>query len=181
MPIDALDLKLIRCLQDNPRAPYSTVARLTGVSETTVKRRVDDLIADQIIRPVMVANMYRLGYRTRAFIGLKVDLRQMMNIVTQLRSYPETTSVTITAGRHNVTCFVVLQTLDSLTRFMLERIAPLDGILDTEITVVPRVVKVFADWKVPEDAFIEDEDVSSEDDTLVTSDGVWNLPPDSGI
>lgn len=180
MAIDALDLKLIRCLQDNPRAPYSTIARLTGVSETTVKRRVDDLIAQQIIRPVMVANMYRLGYRTRAFIGLKVDLKHMMNIVQALRTMPETTSVTITAGRHNVTCFVVLQTLDSLTRFMLERIAPLEGVLDTEITVVPRVAKVFADWKLPEDAFDAEEEVGVEDEVMTMGDGVWDFP-DSGI
>src|SRR5687767_1657877 len=120
--IDRLDLRLIRCLQDNPRAPYSTIARLLGVSETTVKRRVDDLIANRVIQPAMIPNMYRLGYRTRARIGLKVELERMTTIAEELRAFPETTGVEITVGRYHITCFVVMQSLDALTRFMVERV-----------------------------------------------------------
>ena len=42
--VDATDFRLIRCLQENPRASYATIARITGLSETTVRRRVDALI-----------------------------------------------------------------------------------------------------------------------------------------
>lgn len=164
--IDLVDLRLIRCLQDNPRAPYSTIARLVGVSETTVKRRVDDLIANRIIQPAMIANMYRLGYRTRATIGLNVDLTRMMDIAEELRLFPETTSVTLTAGRFNITCFVVMRTLEELTRFTIERLAPIEGVHNVEIMVVPRVLKVFADWRIPIDEIHDPEDIAVEDITL---------------
>ena len=166
--IDRLDLRLIRCLQDNPRAPYSTVARLVGVSETTVKRRVDDLIANRVIQPAMIPNIFRLGYRTRARIGLKVELDRMMAIAEELRGFSETTGVEIAVGRFNITCFVVVQSLDALMRFMVERIAPLDGVRDVEVMVVPRVLKVFADWRVPDELLLEPDDLASEDTILTT-------------
>lgn len=164
--LDALDLRLIRCLQDNPRAPYSTIARITGVSETTVKRRVDDLIANNVIQPAMIANMYRLGYRTRAWLCLKVDLDRMLPIAQELSSLPETTGVTIASGRFNVTAFIVTKSLDSLTSFLAERVAPIDGIRDFEVMIVPRVLKVFNDWRVPDELVHEAEDITSEDGTL---------------
>lgn len=172
--LDALDLRLIRFLQDNPRAPYSTIARLSGVHETTVKRRVDDLIARRIIQPAMIPNIYRLGYRTRATIMLKVDLQHMNAIAEQLRSYPETAFVAIAAGRYNVSCFVVVQSLSALTRFLVERIAPLEGVRDTEVAVVPRVLKAFADWRIPIEELMNG-DTPSED--LEREDEAWELDP----
>lgn len=164
--IDSLDLRIIRCLQDNPRAPYSTIARLIGVSETTIKRRVDDLIESRVIQPAIIPNMYRLGFRTRARIGFKVDLEHLLDVAEQLRTFPETTGVEITFGRFNVTCFVVMQSMEALTRFMVERIPSIEGIRDCEMMVVPRVLKVFADWRVPDELLLESEDIASEDTTL---------------
>lgn len=164
--VDKIDLRIIRCMQDNPRAPYSTIARLIGVSETTIKRRIDDLIENRVMQPVIVPNMYRLGYRTRARLGFKVELDRMLEVAEALRDFPETTGVEISMGRFNVTCFVVMQSQEALTRFLVERIAPIKGIRDHEVMVVPRVLKVFADWRVPDDLLIESEDIASEDSTL---------------
>jgi Lrp/AsnC family transcriptional regulator, regulator for asnA, asnC and gidA len=166
--VDDIDLRIIRCLQDDPRAPYATVARLTGVSETTVKRRVDDLIARRIIRPAMIANIYRLGYRTRATIGLKVELKHMVAVAEALRALPETAYVAFTSGEYNVTCLVAVQSLEALTRFMLEEIAPIEGITETQVMVVPRILKSFADWRVPTALQPEPDDAAIEDDALTT-------------
>jgi hypothetical protein len=90
----------------------------------------------------------------------------MLEVAETLRDFPETTGVEISMGRFNVTCFVVMQSQEALTRFLVERIAPIKGIRDHEVMVVPRVLKVFADWRVPDDLLIESEDIASEDSTL---------------
>lgn len=160
--VDAVDLRIIRCLQDDPRLPYSTIARIVGVSETTVKRRVDDLLSKRIVRPAMIPNLYRLGYHSRAWIGLTVDLNRIMEIAEKLRNYPDITSVTITAGRFNIVCFAVLESIESLPQFLGDRIAPIDGVRDVEVLVVPRVLKAFADWRVPDELIHEVEDTVPE-------------------
>jgi DNA-binding Lrp family transcriptional regulator len=169
--VDSIDLKIIRCLQDDPRAAYSTIARLVDVSETTAKRRVEDLIARRIIRPAMIANIYRLGYRTRATIGLKVSPNRIVQVAEELRSLPETAYVAFTSGEHNVTCLVAVQSLDALTRFMIETIATIDGINETHVMVVPRIIKSFADWRVPLELLLDDDDSSGEDEALAIGEG----------
>lgn len=153
--IDLIDLRLIRYLQDHPRASYSMIARETEVSETTVRRRVEQLTESRMITHAVFPNVYRLGYRTRATIALKTDLNRMVEIAKTIRDMPEVAFVSLTTGRWDLTFFVVLPSLDELIRFMVERIAPIEGILASETFVTPRVLKVFADWRVPVDELID--------------------------
>ena len=161
--IDRVDLRLIRYLQDHPRASYSMVARETGVSETTVRRRVEQLTESRVITHAVIPNIYRLGYRTRATIALKVELGRMVEIAETIRAMPEVAFVSLTTGRWDLTFFVVLPSLDALMHFMIERISPIPGIRESETLVTPRVLKVFADWRVPVDALLDNHDPASED------------------
>lgn len=147
--VDGVDLRLIRCLQENPRASYAEIARLTGVSDTTVRRRVESLIEAGVVTPAMLPDLYLLGYRTSAMVCLKTDLARMIAIAEEIRTFPEVTMVALTMGRYDILFFVAQPTLDDLTQFMVERIAPIPGILETETLVTPRVLKVLGDWRVP--------------------------------
>lgn len=155
--LDELDLKLIRILQDNPRAPYSTIARLSDVHESTVKRRIDDLLAREIILPAMIANIHQLGYRTRATIMLKVDVNCMSEVAERIRDFSETAYVSIAAGRYNVSCMVVVRTLEDLNTFLSDRIGPLPGVNDVEVVVNTRVLKAFANWRLPVDELLNED------------------------
>lgn len=147
--VDDLDLRLIRCLQDNPRAPYAAIGRLTGVSETTAKRRVDDLIARGIIQPAIIANIASVGYPLRAYVYLKVQAIYLREVAQTLCDYPETSSVAIVTGRYNIACLVALHEVQDLTTFMIDRIASLPGILDAETVVCSEMLKMFSDWRLP--------------------------------
>lgn len=147
--VDALDLRLIRCLQDNPRAPYAAIGRLTGVSETTAKRRVDDLIARGVIQPAMIAKLDLVGYQLRAYVYLKVQAKHLREVAQALCNYQETSSVAIVTGRYNIVCLLALRDIHDLTRVMTERIGSLPGILDTETVVCSDMLKMFADWRLP--------------------------------
>lgn len=176
--IDLVDLRLIRYLQDHPRASYSMISRETGVSESTVRRRIEQLTETRMITSAVIPNVYRLGYRARATVALRVELGQMMQIAETLRMMPEVGFVSITTGRWDLTFFVILPSLESLTDFMIERIAPIPGIRDSETLVTPRVLKVFADWRVPVDTIIDQHNSSSKDGSMGLS-KIW-LPHDEG-
>lgn len=169
--LDELDLKLIRILQDNPRAPYSTIARLSDVHESTVKRRIDDLIARQIIFPAMIANIYELGYRTRATIMLKVEVNHMTEVAESIRDFPETAYVSIAAGRYNISCMIVVRTLEDLNTFLAERIGSLEGVNDVEVVVNTRVLKAFANWRLPIDELLGAEALDAE--AVLPEDFTW--------
>lgn len=152
MSIDNLDRKLIRCLQDHPRAAYATIARETGVSETTVKRRVESLINAGTITPAMIPDIYRLGYRTSAFVGLTVDLVELDAIAEQLTAFPEIVLVAPTMGRFDLMIFIAESSLDDLTRLISRQVAAIPGVRSTETLVTPRIFKAIYNWRLPEDA-----------------------------
>lgn len=159
--VDELDLKLIRILQDNPRAPYSTIARLSDVHESTVKRRIDDLIAREIIFPAMIANVQALGYGTRATIMLKVDVKHLNEVAERISEFPETAYVSIAAGRFNINCLIAVPALEDLNVFLTDRIGSLEGVNDVEVVVNTRVLKAFANWRLPIDQLLDSKGISS--------------------
>lgn len=161
--ISSIDLELIRCLQDNPRASYAQISRITGVSETTTRRRIDALIESHVITPSIQPNLHLLGYQTSAMVGLKTELDQMDAIARKIRDFPEVTFVGLTTGRFDVMFFVAQSSLAALTDFMVERIAPIDGIKQTETLVTPRVLKVLGDWRVPVDQQLDDTKLDTDD------------------
>ncbi len=155
--VDDLDLRLIRCLQEDPRAAYAKIAREVNVSETTVRRRVEGLLASRAITLAMLPDLYTLGYRASAMVGVKADLERVMMIAKEIRSFPEVTMVALILGRYDILFFVAERSLDDLTRFMTEQIAPITGIRSTETLVAPRVLKVLGDWRIPADGAPRDE------------------------
>ena len=151
--VDDLDRFLIRCLQDDPRATYATIARMTDVSETTVKRRIEALMEGGVITTAVFPNPRLLGYQVQASIGISVELTKVETIAFTVRDFPEVAYVAMALGRYDLLVYVVVPTVSDLTRFMMERIAPIPGIKDTETVITPRVYKAFANWRVPIDGF----------------------------
>ncbi|MDQ2787731.1 MAG: Lrp/AsnC family transcriptional regulator [Chloroflexota bacterium] len=168
--VDDIDLQLIRCLQEDPRAAYAKIARTVNVSETTVRRRVDGLLASRAITLAMLPDLYTLGYRASAMVGVKADLARVMAIADTIRSFPEVTMVALILGRYDILFFVAERSLDDLTRFMTEQIAPIRGIRSTETLVAPRVLKVLGDWRIPTNDAPRDDRAIAPDGAAEASD-----------
>ena len=158
MEIDQLDRQLIRCLQENPRERYAVIARQLGTSESTVKRRIETLFESGAIVMSVLPDLYALGFRTSAVIGLKANLDESRRIAKELTMLPEVTYVALTTGRYDIVFHAAARALDELQDFLADRIAPMKGIRDTEIMVMPRMLKGMRDWKLPIDDFELDHD-----------------------
>lgn len=151
MAVDETDLRLIRCLQDNPRATYSSISRITDVSETTVKRRIEALFASGVISTAVFPNPRRLGYDTQAIVGLDVDPNKLDDITSALRKMKEVAFVSVTLGRFDVAIYLVVPTMNDLVNVVTKQIAVIPGVLDTDTIISARVSKAFANWRVPLD------------------------------
>ena len=69
--MDSLDYKIIDQLRQNARAGYGNIGEIIGLSASAVKRRVDRLVADKVIRGFTVQvdpNVDGLG--TEAYVEL---------------------------------------------------------------------------------------------------------------
>jgi Lrp/AsnC family transcriptional regulator for asnA, asnC and gidA len=153
--LDRIDLQIIRYLQDAPRASYATIARDLGVvSDATVKRRIDQLIADGVIVPAMIPDLYRLGFGSLALLGLRIDLARLDDIAETLCAYPETTWIVGTVGKFDLIVFVASQSVEELLHFTGQRVATIPGVRNVDTLIAPRLFKQLRDWRVPLDTVL---------------------------
>jgi Lrp/AsnC family transcriptional regulator for asnA, asnC and gidA len=155
--VNKVDLQLIACLQQDPRASYATISREIGLSESTVKRRIESLLESGTITLTMIPNFARIGYVSMAFVGLTIDPARTASVAETLVGYPEVTFVTVTLGRYDVVVFVVERSLNRLAEVIMNRIALIDGVRKTETIVAPGVRKAIEDWKIPLDSLAMNE------------------------
>ena len=82
--MDELDRKIIQILQENGRASNARIARDVGVSEGTVRRRLQSLLQEGIIKVVALPDPEVLGYNTEALVGIQVDPDKIDEVARQL-------------------------------------------------------------------------------------------------
>ncbi|MDQ4045289.1 MAG: Lrp/AsnC family transcriptional regulator [Chloroflexota bacterium] len=152
MAVDAVDRQLIRLLQEHPRASYAEIARLVDISESTVRRRIEQLYASGVISATVLADVWQLGYRAICLIGIKADLNHVEEIAAHLRDCDAVTMVLVTLGGFDLFIAVAMANVEDIYPFLREHIAPLPGVRDVETFVSTSSVKLFRDWRVPPDA-----------------------------
>lgn len=136
MSFDVLDMKIIQALTEDARSTYRAIAEEAGVSEATVKNRIDSLKEKGIIsRFTTVLDYYKLGRAIKAFIGLKIQPAKLQTIVDDLKEHPDVHVLYRTSGDVDLFLEVILEKMEDLNSF-LERELAFDGVLGTVVTIV---------------------------------------------
>ena len=71
--LDNLNGQIIDILKADGRASNASIARSLGVSEGTIRRRLNMLIEGDIVNVNVSLNPGKLGFYTEAIIGVQVD------------------------------------------------------------------------------------------------------------
>ncbi len=148
-PPDEFDRKIIALLQQDGRLSNVEVARSLGLTEGTVRKRLDRLLSDGIIRIMAVADPGTLGLTASVVIGIQTDLGQINEVAQRLAALPEVHCVNIVTGTYDVMIEAVLPTGEHLLSFLIDKLATIPGVKRTETSHVLQVVKRACDWTVP--------------------------------
>ena len=139
--MDALDHKLIELLQVNGRVANAAIAREIGVSEGTVRRRLQRLMKEKIIRVVGVPDLQKMGLNMVALVGIQVDLDKMDSVATDLAQLPEVQYVSLTTGSYDIFIWVAMSSSKDLGQFLRKKVGATEGIRRTETFVHVDIVK----------------------------------------
>jgi len=148
--MDRLDRQIVDLLRENGRRSNVDIARNLGVSEGTIRKRVDRLVGAGALKIVGVADPEAVGLTVRTLILLNVELAQMAQVGRQLSAMPEVMSVYCVTGEHDLVVEAVFESDDELMRFLTERVAAIPGVLDSKTCHVPQVIKHAHEWALPE-------------------------------
>jgi Lrp/AsnC family transcriptional regulator for asnA, asnC and gidA len=147
--LDELDLKIVGVLQENARIPNAEVARIVGSTEPTVRRRIDRLVAQNVIKIVAVATPLQLGYNVIAILGMQIDHSRLDSVEKALAAMPEVRFAGVTLGSYDVVAEVWFHGTDELLDFLHGKLSQIEGIHRIESLQVAKMVKYAYDWSAP--------------------------------
>jgi len=100
--LDQLDRRIIDALQTDGRRSNTAIARTLGVTETTVRYRIERLISDGFIRITAVVDPRKTAYKVDAVIWFRVKPGRALSIGERLARYPNIAYVSHLAGRYDL-------------------------------------------------------------------------------
>lgn len=147
--MDQTDRQIIELLKENSRRSNVEIARSLGISEGTVRKRIDRLVDDSTVQLVGLVDPVKVGFRTRAMLFLTVELAQVGYVGRVLCEMPEVLSVRCTTGEYDLVAEGVFFSDEHLMSFLTDRVASIPGVVGSKTAHVPRVLKQEHEWSVP--------------------------------
>lgn len=138
MKLDAVDLELLRLLQENARIPYSEVASKLKISRPTAKSRIERLKNRGIIKKfTIIVDRDAIIQNIVVLIHMSAD--NVGEVATALAGMNEVLEVYEVMGERNLACKAIVQTLDEL-KTLMEKINSLN-VKDLRASVVLKTLK----------------------------------------
>jgi Lrp/AsnC family transcriptional regulator for asnA, asnC and gidA len=147
--LDATDIAILRRLQDQGRTPTAQIARRLGLSEPTVRKRIDRMFQDEIIKVVAVLNPRKTGYASDVLVGIRVEPGKIREVGQALSRLDHVVYLGYTTGRYDILVEMLFRDDERLFHFLEEELPSLHGIVSTETSHVLHAEKINYDWKLP--------------------------------
>ena len=140
--------ELLRLLQTNALESRENLARLLGLPEAEVTRRIADYEKRGVIRGYQaILNEDQLELdKVTAVIEVKVTPQReggFDTIAQRISRFPEVRSAYLMSGTYDLLLFVEGRTLREVAAFVSERLSPLEGVLSTSTHFMLKTYKRF--------------------------------------
>ncbi|MFC6671203.1 Lrp/AsnC family transcriptional regulator [Marinobacterium aestuariivivens] len=153
--LDKTDRRMLRELQRNGRISNQELAERTSLSPAPCWRRLKKLEESGVIdRYVALLDGRKLGMRTMAFIQLSLLDHSDGNIAaidTFVEESPEIVECYAITGTEDFLLRVVVEDVEALERFMMQKLLKLKGVKSTNSSLVLRQKKYTTELPIPGD------------------------------
>ena len=140
--IDLIDRNILAILKQDARTSYRQIADDIGKTEATVRRRVNRLIEEKIIRKfTIVLDEKKLDNPTKATIKIQPDLNRIKEITKKLIEIKEITDIFRLSGDCGLFIKVELPSLEHLDPLIEDKISQIPGVLIKETCFITKEVK----------------------------------------
>jgi Lrp/AsnC family transcriptional regulator for asnA, asnC and gidA len=139
--LDNTDRRIVMVLQEDGTMPRAEVGRRVGLSEAAVRKRVERLLHEGVIRIVAIPDPKKVGLNTIAIIGIRVTPGRATQVVEKLMALKSVRWVGYTTGEYDVIVEVMLSTPQQLLKYLNDDIGAIDGINATETSIVLEIAK----------------------------------------
>ena len=170
--LDDVDRHIMKLLRHDGRLSYAHIARTVGLSEPTVRKRIDRLVhAGAIINAARI-NPAPIGFPIDAMIGINVVRGKVKEVGRKLAEMENVAYVAYVAGNFDIIIEAFLPHTEGLFKFLNEDLEKIDGIAGTQTWNVLRTEKFFYNWEGEDVSLVrasEEDGAGADDDAAPTS------------
>jgi Lrp/AsnC family transcriptional regulator, regulator for asnA, asnC and gidA len=148
--VDDTDRRIIACLQESAAQTNTEIAARLGVSESTVRKRRNRLLADDLVKVVAITDPFKIGYPVVAIIGISCSPSDLADVERSLAEIEAFRFIGLTTGAYDFMTEAWFVSFDDLRDFVTQRIAAIPGIQRMEVAHVMKMVRYVYDWGRPQ-------------------------------
>lgn len=130
--LDVTDFEIIRLLQANGRESYTNIATKLGVSDGTVRYRVERMMEAGYLRITASVDPLFFEETLTAIIGVNLEGRANEGIMERIGDLRGVQSVINVTGRYDLLVEVFATSRKDLRRFLVDDLSALGGVVSTE-------------------------------------------------
>ena len=139
--LDDTDRAILDALQKDGRAAFAQIAEGLGVSPGMIRLRYNRLVEQGYLRVVAISNPLRMGYKSMAMIGLRVDGSKLLEVAEKVSKLEEVIYLVVTSGRFDIFAEVVCRDHEHLLEFISAKLSTIKGVRESETFMHLKIVK----------------------------------------
>ena len=122
------------------------LAKRVGVSEATARRKLRRLTSDGVVHITGVVDPFEVGLESPAFVGVEVARDRLDAVARELAAHPAVRYVAAATGTFHLVVEVMAATNQDLARLLMDDFMAIDGVVDTETSLIIRIYKHAEGW-----------------------------------
>jgi Lrp/AsnC family leucine-responsive transcriptional regulator len=119
MLMDALNWKILKCLQENARQSNAKIGRIVGISSPAVSERIKKMEDVGVINGYKtIVSSYEVGYQLKAIITIRAFMGKLKPFLIKVKSFDEVLNCYRITGNENIVMEVMLTNQRHLEQFI---------------------------------------------------------------
>jgi len=123
------DLELIKALREDSSRSHAELARIFGVTEAAIRKRIRKLQSEGVIKTfTLEVDVRKLGFDVHALIGLDASPEKLIKVLEDLKCMDEVISLYVSSGDHMVLIECWFKDTEELSSFV-KKLNNIDGVV----------------------------------------------------
>lgn len=150
---DKTDFKIIQELSKNARASSAEIAKMIGINERTVRRRIQNLLDTEAIRVGTIVNPSMFGYHSIVDINLKVAPEIYEDFVEDCKINPNICYMATGWGEANLAVQARFLNNEEMYQYINFVLPHIEGVKVINYFIIPHIIYDIDCWMPVESDF----------------------------
>ncbi len=137
--IDSFDEKIIKILQKDARKPFVEIANTIGLSESAVRRRIKNLIDNNIIKKftIEINNSEKTSAITLISVASSSDTSTVTSKLLNLEGVDVVYEIT---GQYDIAAIISAPAISEINSY-IDEVRKIEGVSDTNTVIILKTLK----------------------------------------